>query len=129
MDTHDQILLRWHNLQNSQDASHFLAYAIILVTVLAVLAIRNKGPKLPELNPRTALELSNTRRTRQFMRNSIDLLTKGRSLFPDSPYKLFCDWGELTVLPPESVDDIRSDRRFDFAISASDVCLAYFDLN
>ena len=55
------------------------------------------------------------------MKNSIEQLTNAKAKFGKNPYKLFCDWGELIVLPLESVDDIRSDRRFDFSISASDV--------
>lgn len=102
-------------------STNLVSYALILIALIIAFQARDRGPKIPELNPRKSLEFSNIPRLQQFMSNSIEFLKRGRSLFPDRPYKLYTELGELTMLAPESVDDIKNDNRFDFGMSASDV--------
>lgn len=83
-------------------------------------AKRNSYPELPELNPRHAFEFTDTRRIRRFMRNTLAMFEEGKSKFLNKPYKLFCDLGEVVVLPHEFVTEIKSDRRFEFSESASE---------
>ena len=105
------------------EPDHFVFHAIILLlfTCGIIYSKRDKGIQLPEFNPRKQFEITDTSRVGYFMQHSIELLTKAREQFGSRPFKLFCDWGELIVLPPSMVDVIKSDRRFDFAISATDV--------
>lgn len=119
--TPGQGTLSWGLYYGSAGAVNLITYGILTILGLILFRARNKGHGLPELNPKKSWEFTNLTRGRVFMRNSMDLLTKGRSLFPASPYELFCDWGQLTMLPVESVEDIRSDKRFDFSESSSDV--------
>lgn len=52
---------------------------------------------------------------------SLETLAAGAARFVGEPYRLFCEWGELTILPPHMIDEIKNDRRFDFGAAASDV--------
>lgn len=101
--------------------NYLVAYGVVLLTLGIIYFQRDRRPSLPQLNPRKPLELTNSKRLGRFMQNSLDILIKGRTQYRHQPYKLLCDWGRLIALPEETVDDIRSDRRFDFSLSASDV--------
>ncbi|KAG5757035.1 hypothetical protein H9Q72_014432 [Fusarium xylarioides] len=100
--------------------SYLLSYALVLLAVVIVYSSRGKSSQLAEINPRDTFEFSNIPRLRRFISNSVEVLTAGATQYLSKPYRLFCEWGELTILPPESVNDIRSDRRFDFTTAASD---------
>ncbi|KAF4429605.1 gibberellin cluster-C20-oxidase [Fusarium austroafricanum] len=57
-------------------------------------------------------------RARDFVKLSRDILAKARSLFPDQPFRLMTDWGEVLILPPEFADEIRNDPRLSFSKAA-----------
>ncbi|KXJ87500.1 cytochrome P450 [Microdochium bolleyi] len=98
----------------------------LILSACAVLYSTSKtASKLPESNPRHALELTNSRRLGEFMTNSIRLLKSWDAQFLGKPYRMFCEAGEVTMLPPKEVDAIRSDKRFDFQVSASDESHGY----
>lgn len=103
------------------DKSSLLSYGLVLSACAILYSTTKAVSKLPEGNPRHTLELSNSRRIREYMSNSIGLLKALETQFAGKPYRLFCDVGEVTVLPPTEIDSIRSDKRFDFSMSSSDV--------
>ncbi|KAM0543466.1 hypothetical protein ACHAPJ_012264 [Fusarium lateritium] len=104
----------------THDPSYVVSGVLLLLTVIIFYSSLGKSSQLEEINPRDGFEFSNIPRLRRFMSSSIDLLTAGATNYISKPYRLFCEWGELTMLPPERVNDIRSDRRFDFTTAASD---------
>ncbi|KAF9773798.1 hypothetical protein IL306_008326 [Fusarium sp. DS 682] len=56
-----------------------------------------------------------------FVKLSREILAKARSLFPDEPFRLMTDWGEVLILPPEFADEIRNDPRLSFSKAAMQV--------
>ncbi|KAF5250705.1 hypothetical protein FANTH_4148 [Fusarium anthophilum] len=105
-------------------------YAIIPISVVILTLVigswlLDRHPEPPLLNPVRPFELINLPRLYRFMRYSLDILTRGAEQFPRQPYRLFCEWGELVILPPECIDEIKNDKRFDFGVAASDDNHAY----
>lgn len=52
------------------------------------------------------------------MKLSREILAKARDLFPNEPFRLITDWGEVLILPPEFADEIRNDPRLSFSKAA-----------
>ncbi|KAK7729360.1 hypothetical protein SLS63_006233 [Diaporthe eres] len=44
----------------------------------------------------------------------------GGSMYPDKPYKVYTDWGESLVLPPEFMNEVKSHPDLDFQKVAED---------
>ncbi|KAM0499443.1 hypothetical protein ACHAP8_005599 [Fusarium lateritium] len=109
-----------------QTPDSLIPYA--LVTLLAVMVYWSQFTQPKDLlNPRKTFEFSNIPRLKRYMENSnsLDTLAAGAARFVGKPYRLFCEWGELTILPPQMIDEIKSDKRFDFGAAASDDNHAY----
>lgn len=101
--------------------SSLVPYSLALSVLAVLYTVSKPGSNLPESNPRHALEVSNVRRIRDFLANPMGLIKAWEAQFGGKPYKLFSEVGEVTMLPVEEVDSIRSDRRFDFRVSSSQV--------
>lgn len=76
----------------------------------------------PIINPKKRMELSSMSSVNRFMSGSREVMTKGRSMYPDKPYRVYTDWGEALVLPPEFVNELKSHPDLDFQLVAQDVC-------
>ncbi|KAF5544619.1 ent-kaurene oxidase [Fusarium mexicanum] len=105
-------------------------YAIIPISVVILTLVigswwLDTHSEPPLLNPVRPFELINLPRLYRFMRYSLSILKRGAQQFPRQPYRLFCEWGELVILPPECIDEIKNDKRFDFGVAASDDNHAY----
>ncbi|KAF4122151.1 Cytochrome P450 [Geosmithia morbida] len=81
-------------------------------------ASRDPYREIPELNPRRPFEFSDTRRARDFIKNTFETFSEGKRRFGSNPYRLFSDTGAVLVLPDDFVEEIRSDKRFDFSTGA-----------
>ncbi|KAK1580740.1 cytochrome P450 [Colletotrichum navitas] len=93
--------------------------------VILVYAVGDRAPKLPEVNPLKAFEFTNRRRNGEFVHQSKELMLKGKAVFGDSPFRMHTEWGEVVVLPPPLMQELRSDPRLDFAESAADDTHSY----
>ncbi|CAI6019586.1 unnamed protein product [Clonostachys chloroleuca] len=94
--------------------------SVTLTLVIAYRYVVLQRDDLPELNPRKPYELTNHRRVHEFVQNSKQLLAKGRELYKQKPYKLMSEWGSVVVLPPEQIDELKSDPRMDFETPTTD---------
>ncbi|KAI1037518.1 hypothetical protein LB503_013060 [Fusarium chuoi] len=100
-----------------------IGVVILTLVIGSCLVAQHSEP--PVLNPVRPFEVINLPRLYRFMRYSLDILNQGAQRFPYRPYKLFCEWGELVILPPKYIDEIKNDKRFDFGVAASDDNHAY----
>ena len=122
MDSHNQTADHLGSGLMSKALDSYTPYVII--TFLAMLISWSQFNQPQDLlNPRKTFEFSNIPRLRRYMENSqsLETLAAGARRFVGKPYKLFCEWGELTILPPQMIDEIKNDKRFDFGAAASDV--------
>ncbi|WYZ35719.1 hypothetical protein EsH8_X_000366 [Colletotrichum jinshuiense] len=92
---------------------------VILVVILAY-TFTDNGSKLPELNPSKPFEFTNQRRIAEFFQQSRDLMLRGKALFGKNPYRLYSDWGEVVVLAPEFIHELRNESELDFIKPATD---------
>ncbi|KAG9502202.1 hypothetical protein J7337_005027 [Fusarium musae] len=72
---------------------------------------------IPLANPPNSL-FGTGKTRRNFVKLSREILAKARSLFPNEPFRLITDWGEVLILPPEFADEIRNDPRLSFSKAA-----------
>ncbi|KAF4913926.1 Cytochrome P450 monooxygenase eqxH [Colletotrichum viniferum] len=100
-----------------QPAVYILTLAVL---VFFARAFGDQKSNLPELNPKKAFELTNRRRVSEFFPRSAALLAEGRSRFGNKLYKAYCDWGEVIVLSPQHIEELRSDARLSFLVPAND---------
>ncbi|KAL9568555.1 hypothetical protein ACKAV7_007357 [Fusarium commune] len=60
-----------------------------------------------------------------FIVDSKNILTNGRALYKDQPYRAYTDWGKVVVIPPENLDALKSHKQLDFTTPAEDDSHAY----
>ncbi|CZS79476.1 unnamed protein product [Fusarium graminearum] len=100
-----------------------LFYIAVFICTLVPWAIRfswpefRKGSVVPLANPPKTL-FGTGKTTRSFVKLSREILAKVRDLFPNEPFRLITDWGEVLILPPEFADEIRNDPRPSFSKAA-----------
>ncbi|CAG1989494.1 unnamed protein product [Fusarium graminearum] len=98
-------------------------YIAVFICTLVPWAIRfswpefRKGSVVPLANPPKTL-FGTGKTTRSFVKLSREILAKVRDLFPNEPFRLITDWGEVLILPPEFADEIRNDPRPSFSKAA-----------
>lgn len=104
----------------------FCGITLFTFFVLKYSIFDNKGKEYPFVNPKKPFELSDNRAVQDFIKNSKEILTKGRSLYKNTPYKAYTDCGEVVVIPPQYADALKSERNLDFTEVAKDVsCRLY----
>lgn len=110
----------------SHTLDSYIPYAVVIFLAILISWSQFSQPQ-DLLNPRKTFEFSNIPRLRRYMENSqsLETLAAGARRFVGRPYRLFCEWGELTILPPQMIDEIKNDKRFDFGAAASDDNHAY----
>ncbi|KAF4414817.1 ent-kaurene oxidase, partial [Fusarium austroafricanum] len=92
---------------------------LLSLCVLKYLLVDCNG-KYPILNPKKPFEFSNGRVVQDFIKNSKQLLAKGRSLYNDKPYKAYTDWGEVLIIPPQFAESLKNNRQLEFMETAKD---------
>ncbi|GKU15888.1 unnamed protein product [Fusarium langsethiae] len=100
-------------------------YAILCsITLFTLFLMRyslfDSNKKYPLLNPKRSLELTTNRVVSEFIANSKNILAKGRALYKDQPYRANTDWGEVVVIPPEFLNELKSHKDLDFLTPAQD---------
>ncbi|KAI1653685.1 cytochrome P450 [Daldinia decipiens] len=86
----------------------------IAITILVTLVLRatigtKETSSLPIINPRKRFEFSNLERIADFKVNCRKLFQKGRTMYPEQPYRMICPEGEVIVMPPCLINEVRSD--------------------
>lgn len=103
------------------DTPHALYLAITLILICSTYALTNHGSKVREINPRKTFEFTDKRRIGEYMQNSRDLMLQGKSKFDNDPWSLCSEWGNVIVLPPEFLHELRSHPNLTFSEAARDV--------
>lgn len=107
-------------LLNTQFLPLYFILGVILV-VSRLLSDRHSH-RFPEINLKKSFEFSAQARVQDFIARSKDILSAGRTRYPNQPYRVYTDLGEVFVLPSSFVDELRSHPSLDFENIARDVC-------
>ncbi|KAF3070666.1 Dihydromonacolin L monooxygenase LovA [Daldinia childiae] len=91
-----------------------IAFMILVTLVLRAIIDTKETSSLPIINPRKRFEFSNLERIADFKTNCRQLLQKGRTMYPQKPYRMICPEGEVIVLPTCLVNQMRSEPALDF---------------
>ncbi|KAK1991392.1 cytochrome P450 [Colletotrichum falcatum] len=106
--------------------SSYTPYLITATLFLVLIYTRRESyPNLPRLNPKKATELTWSGRLLDFAMRSQELLAQGSQRFPDTPYKLFTDLGDVIVVPSKYAEELKSNRALDFNGAARDAFHGY----
>lgn len=104
--------------------SHRLLAALAALPILLWMFTAKNG-SLPVLNPRKLNELTIRGRILDFGRRSKELFLEGRDKFKKNPYTINCEWGNVVVLHPDFINEIRNLKHMNFAIPTSDVSFCH----
>ncbi|KAL0934388.1 cytochrome p450 monooxygenase [Colletotrichum truncatum] len=92
----------------------YLAASCTLLLVLSLASTRNRGTKLPYLNPKKRFEWSSARAVGHFIANARKMLYDTANSLSGKPFRVLNDIGDVIVLPPDFGQEIRNDKRFSF---------------
>jgi cytochrome P450 monooxygenase-1 len=70
--------------------------------------------KFPIINPPSNLDIAGRQRREDFAHNGEAYFTKGTDLFPEKPFRVMADHGELNVLPAKWADNLRNEPNLHF---------------
>ncbi|KAH7130847.1 hypothetical protein EDB81DRAFT_905414 [Dactylonectria macrodidyma] len=82
--------------------------------LLGFFLCRDRGTKLPYLNPKSPFECSDKREVSEFIYASKHMLYEVAKSFMGKPYRVLSDLGDVVTLPPGIGDETRNDKRFSF---------------
>jgi hypothetical protein len=92
---------------------------LVLVACSVVIFVRQwllRVPKanFPLLNPAKGFALVDVEKRKEFSHNAARLLREGEATNSKRPFNIMTNSGEITILPPEMADKLRSDANLDF---------------
>lgn len=94
----------------------------ILVTIGLLVFSRQHKVQRISLNPKGFLEFTDARVKKEFLQKGNALIRTWFSCNPDKPADITADSGPMTILPASLANEIRNDKRFDFAKLIFNVC-------
>lgn len=104
----------------------YLATAFMLMLLAYAVGDHGSKPEIPELNPSIPLDFTNRRRINEFSQNSKQMLLKGKAQFGSNLHRLRCAWGDVFVVPPQVMHEVRNDPKLGAAEAQADVSRAVF---
>lgn len=110
-------------LLGRQSVPLYVAAAVTVILVAARLRGdgRRRRGRFPEINPRKRFELTSSRRVQAFISRSRETLAAARARYPDRPFRIHSDLGELVVVPWRLLDELAGSPKLDFRRIVRDV--------
>ncbi|OAX82832.1 hypothetical protein ACJ72_02813 [Emergomyces africanus] len=88
-----------------------VAFVVTALTLAFFYTLQRHKTAVPRINPKRMFEFSDHRIKQEFIHNAVPLVEKGFAATGNKPFRVLSDNGELTVLPPDFVDEIKNDAR------------------
>lgn len=112
--------------------THQLLYLTLALAVAVVSCIRvltTDHDKISFLNSSKRPEIlgRDPSLTEEFTTNARGLLDQGREAFPGQPFKMMTEAGEMTILPPALINEIRNKSELSFMGALADDFHAHID--
>lgn len=94
--------------------------SILFAAVIAILVLSRKNSKLPHANP-PAWYAPTTINQLDAVKNGMNIVDDARKRFPDKPYRMINNNGEMIVLPARFANTIRNEAGLSFAKASTQV--------
>lgn len=91
--------------------------------VLAVYALLDYKNDPPRLNPKKTFEFTTRRLLEEYTSRGKEVLYRAREKYGQRPYRLYSDFGDVVVLPAESIHEIRNNPALSFIESSAHVSM------
>ncbi|KAK1991787.1 trichothecene C-8 hydroxylase [Colletotrichum falcatum] len=93
------------------------AFVIILLSrLLSRLLRRSLEADIPLINPKRRWEITKAGARGRFLKNARTMMHKAMVDYPGRPFRVYCGFGEVIMLPAELINEIRNDNRFKFSL-------------
>lgn len=102
------------NRQDAYTSPWLLAASCLPILVLSLFFMRERGTKLPYLNPKGRFEWSSARAVQEMIFDARRKLYRSASGVLGKPFRVLSDVGDVIILPPDVGQEIRNDKRFSF---------------
>ncbi|KAH0404853.1 hypothetical protein KCU89_g710, partial [Aureobasidium melanogenum] len=76
------------------------------IAIVAYVYLRSERQEAPLIHHGTSFSFLRSDAKHKFVTNSKALMAAGRNAYPDQPYRILTDVGEVVVLPPHFADEI-----------------------
>ncbi|KAI0003165.1 cytochrome P450 [Xylariaceae sp. FL0662B] len=104
---------QWMLMNDTRFSSYVLIGFMAMITAYVWISSNNHLKGVPLINPPGFF--SNTEAKKLFMTSAESLIAQAREKYPNQPYRLMTDTGEMIVLPPRFIDEIRNESGLSFA--------------
>lgn len=101
----------------------FVYTVTAFLVVLVAYALHDNKDNLPRLNPKKPFELTTGRLLAEYLAKGKEMLIKGRETYGQKLYRLHSDFGDVIVLPPEFMQEIRNNPSLSFLEKANEVSM------
>ncbi|KAI6379153.1 hypothetical protein MCOR25_002029 [Pyricularia grisea] len=117
-------------LLGNQDASSILTLYISSLVAgflfsVSIYMNRDPYPQLPRIGPKGLARLTWLTQKLDFILNAKERLMKGSKQYPDRPYKIFTDMGDVVVVPPSYMEELKMVPTLDFMAAGGDDMHSY----
>lgn len=98
---------------------------VVAALLLASLAYsrRDKYRGVPDVTPSRPFELTDSRKRKEFLAKSREILAQGSKRYGDQPYKVTAEMGQILVLPPQYVAELKNNPALDLTAFVQKVCI------
>lgn len=91
--------------------------------VLVVYAFLDSKDDPPRLNPKKPFEFTTRRLLEEYTSRGKEVLYRAREKYGQRPYRLYSDFGDVVVLPAETMHEIRNNPALSFIESSAHVSM------
>ncbi|WDK12971.1 trichothecene C-8 hydroxylase [Colletotrichum graminicola] len=107
---------RWLHEYFYTPQAWYIITAFVVILLTRLLRRSSSVDDIPLINPKKGWEITKSGAQRRFLKNARAMMDKALSDFPERPFRVFCGFGEVIILPAERINEIRNDHRFKFSL-------------
>ncbi|KAK2595837.1 hypothetical protein N8I77_013630 [Diaporthe amygdali] len=109
----------------TDDSMPFLLVSLMTLLLYVFANSNGRGSKPPLVNPPKWLDIRQSQAKLEFVKNSKELLRKGKEAFRGKPFRVRSERGDVTVLPFDMAHSMRNEHKLSFDRAVYDDFHAY----
>ncbi|QSS64188.1 cytochrome P450, possible trichothecene C-8 hydroxylase [Histoplasma capsulatum] len=96
-----------------------VTFVVTALTLAVFYTLQRRRSMVPLINPKRWFEFSDYRIKQEFVHNAIPLVKQGFAATGNKPFRILADSGEVTVLPPDAANEIKSNDHMSLELNVS----------